>query len=603
MRKSPVIFFSLLAISWVKAQEPVSEIPQPAPVAVEAAAVPSVDPVAAPTPVPVEAPVPFEPPSDGGVRPFAPEPSAVPASPTVIEAGGVPGFIPPPAAEPVSVPVTEPTKVKPPTAPATSAASMDSQVSISKTVSEFQGDDVPQVLRLLSRQAGINLVVSDAVQGSITMRLEGLTPLEAMRVIITAKGLVMDQVDSVYYVKTLSEKAKEPTESGSYTFSYASAEKVVPLLTSQLQSGVTPMFDQRTNTIYFRELKSNLENVRLFLESIDRPTQQVMIEARLVEVNANPKQSYGINWAGVLGNSASGQTIRYGAGTALAPTTPENFALSTGGPNSPTGLGNLLGNQFAIISAPQLSVTLRLLNEDSDAEFLANPRIVTANNLKANIKITRNQPVAQLQFNEQTASSVFSGFEDKEFGNTLSVTPSINKDDFVTMLVKPEISNKVRDEVFTFGGASISSPVIDKRSLESTVLIKSGDTLAIGGLLQDETTKARAKVPVLGDIPVLGYAFQERLNQRTKRNLLIFVTPTIIEQGFGTGLESQTSGLKNVGEEYADPNGWRNNARGAVRLGPTSNRQLVSDYPAPGVAPAPVKGSVNYKVTAPTRDR
>ena len=80
---------------------------------------------------------------------------------------------------------------------------------------------------------------------------------------------------------------------------------------------------------------------------------------------------------------------------------------------------------------------------------------------------------------------------------------------------------------------------------------------------------------MLGDIPVLGYAFQERRNERTKRNLLVFVTPTIIKQGYGTGLEDQVSGLKNSGEEFADPNGWRNNAKGAVRIVPTSNRQTA----------------------------
>src|SRR5207302_4816594 len=126
-------------------------------------------------------------------------------------------------------------------------------------------------------------------------------------------------------------------------------------------------------------------------------------------------------------------------------------------------------------------------------------------------------------FNEQTATAVFSGFQDKEFGNTLEVTPSINKDNFVTMLVQPEISNKVADASFTFGGATVTSPVIDKRKLESNVLIKSGDTLAIGGLLQDEVNKTRSKVPFAGDIPIIGNLFQERINARTKRNLLVFV--------------------------------------------------------------------------------
>jgi type II secretory pathway component GspD/PulD (secretin) len=168
----------------------------------------------------------------------------------------------------------------------------------------------------------------------------------------------------------------------------------------------------------------------------------------------------------------------------------------------------------------------------------------------------------------------------------------VNKDNFITLAVKPEISNKVGDQPFTIpggGGGTVVSPIIDTRSLDSNVLIKSGDTLAIGGLLQDEVSKARTKVPIMGDIPILGYFFQEKLNARTKRNLLVFVTPTIIDQHYGTGLEDQVSGLHHTGEEYADPNGWRNNAKGAIRLVPTANRHVAADYPKPGTPPAPAR--------------
>ncbi|MBA2432902.1 MAG: type II and III secretion system protein, partial [Chthoniobacterales bacterium] len=272
---------------------------------------------------------------------------------------------------------------------------------------------------------------------------------------------------------------------------------------------------------------------------------------------------------------------------------------------------NLIGNfsrlamgQFAILSVPQMSITLNALNEDSDAEFLANPRIVTADNQQAKIEITTAQPVPQLNFNEQTATAVFGGFQDKKYGNTLIVRPSVNKDNFVTLAVKPEISNKVRDENFTFAGATVSSPVIDTRTLDSNVLIKSGDTLAIGGLLQDEIIKSRTKVPVMGDIPVLGYLFQSRTNARVKRNLLVFVTPTILDPTYGTGLEDQVSGLHHSGEEYADPNGWRNNAKGAVRLVPTSHRQTAAEYPKPGTPPAPARtGSSKVRFMTDAKDR
>src|SRR5207249_108432 len=151
--------------------------------------------------------------------------------------------------------------------------------------------------------------------------IENKTPLETIKLIIESKNLILQDHDGVYVVKTKEEQDAEPTESAYYTFSYATAEKIAPLLTAQLQSKIAPQFDPRTNTIFYREARSNLEKIALFLETIDRPTQQVMIEARLVEVTANPRQSYGINWAGVVGGSSTPQTFRYG-GSAPRPTDP-----------------------------------------------------------------------------------------------------------------------------------------------------------------------------------------------------------------------------------------------------------------------------------------
>ena len=553
-------------------------------------------------------------------------------------AAATPAVIEPPIQVPGSTPAL-PAGVVDPNAPALPPGSLPTAPALppgAARLNDFQGDPIDLVLRTLARQAKMNIVVSEAVAttgGTVNMRIEDKTPKEAIEIIVESKGLVMDQgKGGVYYIKTGEEKAKEPTESGSYTLSYAQAEKILPLLGTQILSGVLAQFDQRTNTVYFRENRSNVDKIKLFVESIDRPTQQVMIEARLVEVTANPRQSYGINWAGTVGSSSQPQQVRYaGSGLGSFSATNAQTITTTAGLNGPVttttpllgangvpiqvpqiselpsittnetsgtlqGLDflfdnslNALAGQFAILSLPQLSATLRMLNEDGDAEFLAHPRVVTSNNTKATIKITRAQPVPQLNFNEQTAQAVFSGFQDKEFGNTLVVTPSINKDDFISMAVQPEISNKVGDATFVFSGTTVTSPIIDKRTLDSNVLIKSGDTLAIGGLLQDEVVKGRTKVPILGDIPILGYAFQEKLNSRVKRNLLVFVTPTIIKQGYGTGLEDQVTGLNHSGEEYADPNGWRNNAKGGGRIIPTSNRQIASEYPKPGVAPAPKK--------------
>ncbi len=501
-------------------------------------------------------------------------------------------------------------------------------------VREFQGDDVGQVLRLLARQAKINMVVSESIQGTVTMRLEDVTALQAIDIIAKSKGLFVDKIDGVYYIKTGAERDKEPTVSESYTFSYAQLalpesekeltttlgttgetqdlksaisvkqkpnEDLLKLIKSQLQSGVEPQFDLRTNTVFYREVRSNLDNFRKTLADLDRPTRQVMIEARLVEVNANPRQAIGINWAGVVGSSDSPQKLSYG-------TSSGGFTLPSSNHDLIGHFTKLGGGSFAILSAPQLSVTLQALNEDSDTEFLANPRVVTSDNTPAKIEIVRAQPIADVQPGGVDASGhaippTFNAFKEKTFGNTLLVKPTVNKENFITLAVKPIISNKVADQVFTFQKTSVTSPVIDTRSLESNVLIKSGDTLAIGGLLSDEVRKARTKVPGLGDVPVLGYLFQSRENERVKRSLLVFVTPTVLDQRYRTGLEDQVTGLRHTGEEYADPNGWRNNAKGAVRLVPTAQRSIAADYPVPGVPPPPSEGAGRARFMTSAKDR
>src|SRR2546421_11512375 len=164
------------------------------------------------------------------------------------------------------------------------------------------------------------MVVSDAVTGTVTMRLEDVTAIQAISIIVKAKGLFMDKIDNVYYIKTATERTAEPTETDNYQFSYARAKDISPLVASQLASHDPPQIDERTNTIFFRETRSNIDNIRKMLLQIDKPTKQVIIEARLVEVTADPVPAYCINWAGTVGSSPAPKTITYGAPTSSTST-------------------------------------------------------------------------------------------------------------------------------------------------------------------------------------------------------------------------------------------------------------------------------------------
>src|SRR5476651_837990 len=259
-----------------------------------------------PSPVPSSSPTATAARSATGTAPATSSVGTGPSSMAIVQASSAPAA--PAGAAPAKTASTE-------TAPEADATAESGGVG----VREFQGDDVGQVLRLLARQAKINMVVSEAVTGTVTMRLEDVTALQAINIIVKAKSLFMDQIESVYYIKTAQERTAEPTESDNYQFSYARAKDVAPLFASQLASKDPPQVDERTNTIFFRETRSNIDAARKLLVQVDKPTKQVMIEARLVEVTANPKQSYGINWAGVFGSSTNAQTVTYGASNPAAP--------------------------------------------------------------------------------------------------------------------------------------------------------------------------------------------------------------------------------------------------------------------------------------------
>ena len=328
------------------------------------------------------------------VAPVAP-PDATPA-PAALDPSVPAPIAPPPV-------ITAPGATAPGTAapPATDVAAPANNTNAGGArPREFQGDDVGQVLRLLARQAKISLIVSPQIVGTINMRLEDVTALQAIEVICQAQGYDFSQQNNVYYVKTPAEKAAEPTQADFYTFSYARAASVIPLMTSQLKSkAAAPQVDERTNTVFYQEAKSNVHAIREFLARVDKPTRQVMIEARLVEVNSNPTQSYGVNWAGVFGSSTSPKTFQYGgtlpsAGTlvpaqtvvnqgqanqTLVPKLDANGApILLPGPSAPVSqpfsdgipvlnsfirngnladLGGAISNQFAILSIPQFSAT------------------------------------------------------------------------------------------------------------------------------------------------------------------------------------------------------------------------------------------------------
>jgi type II secretory pathway component GspD/PulD (secretin) len=357
-------------------------------------------------------------------------------------------------------------------------------------------------------------------------------------------------------IKILSKAsiAAEPLKEEIITLIYTTAaevEKVIrPFLTPGRGSATS---DTRSNTIVLSDLPARLLQIKEIVNRLDTQTPQVMIEARVLETSKNPKQDYGIKWDSLVNYEFAAKNI----GFKFNPRSGAVGFYPGGSKDAPINSA-----EVAVLSASDFRILLSFLNSNGETELLASPRIVTADNKEARINIAQQFPIPQFTFNQQTASLEVSGFTFKDIGILLGVTPHINKSGFITLELKPEISSFDPTKNQHFGGAvNAEIPVINTRNIQASVLIKDGHTLALGGLIQEDVTRAYTKVPIMGDIPGLGAAFRSRSFTKNKRNLLIFITPTLVGPEGSTGLEDQYNGVKTMPEDdFAHPEGWHDNA-------------------------------------------
>ncbi len=410
--------------------------------------------------------------------------------------------------------------------------------------------DIQNVLRTLAAKADVNLILGDEVTGKVTVNLKGVSYEEAMQLIAESKGYAYVKDKNVVKVKSKESLDTEAVELRVYTLNYAKADDIKKTLDAVLTKQGKVQVDSRSNTLVLSDTPSNLSKLIPLIQSLDTQTPQVLIEAKFVETTKNPKKDLGINWSGTLLNH---QVVAGGAGTISQGTTP---TIPVNAQNQPAGgfqFSHGAGGSFttpwgagaALLDIGQANLVFSYLSQDSDSELLANPRVVTTDNVKARISIATQFPIPNFAFSEQTASLQINGFEYKDIGIILSVLPRVNKDDFITLEVAPEASSSTENATLqSGGGTSVEIPIINTRTATTTVLIKSGNTLAIGGLMRLDNSEDYTKVPLMGDAPLIGAFFRSKSLNKTKRDLLIFVTPTIVRgDSQTTGYEKFITGL------------------------------------------------------------
>jgi len=412
--------------------------------------------------------------------------------------------------------------------------------------------DIQNVLRTLAAKAAVNLILGDEVTGKVTVNLKGISYEGAMQLIAESKGYAYVKDKNVVKIKSRESLEVETVELRVYTLSYAKADDVKktidPILTKQGKIQV----DSRSNTLVLSDTPTSLSKLSQLIEQLDTQTPQVLIEAKFVETTKNPQKDLGIDWSGTL----LGHQVAAG-GSAISDTPGSPPKIIVDGQNRPVSgfqWAKQPGGSWAtpwtagaaLLDAGRASLVFSFLSQDADTELLANPRVVTTDNGKARISIATQYPIPSFAFSEQTASLQINGFSYKDIGIILDVLPRINKNDFVTLEVTPEASSSTENATLQSGGGSaVQIPIINTRTASTTVLIKSGNTLAIGGLMRQDSSDSYTKVPLVGDAPLLGRLFRSKSLSKTKRDLLIFLTPTIVRPDSQTGYEKYANGLPN----------------------------------------------------------
>jgi len=440
-------------------------------------------------------------------------------------------------------------------------------------------------IQTIAEMAGVNVYIDQKIHNPVigadghahtnfvTLRWNSITPTNAFKALINNYGLVatFDQETGVTKVTMKDITALEPLEVKTISLKYANPTNIVEAIKTVIGQRSRIIPDIRTSQLIVMATQSELTQITNLIAELDTPLTQILIEARFIETSKNPKSLKGIDWAGTLGgqNFTFGNGITTGQTDTQIPGTPETSTSTlpsgrsttstlTPGYVSQTALSTVLGAggisvdtsrgwfpHTAFLNADGVKAVLSFLNTENDIESIATPRAVTLEGNKVELSVVQYIPV----FEEEQGALVAGGAQPptvkpnynltvgenqtplNKVGVTLIVTPRVVGTNSIQLQLEPNISVKEPiPERLTLGGKINESPIFTHRTITTLATVPDQHTLVLGGLINNSTTKTYSKVPLLVDIPILGYLFRRDTKEGNKRNLIIFVTPTIVSE-------------------------------------------------------------------------
>ncbi|HID93609.1 MAG TPA: type IV pilus secretin PilQ [bacterium (Candidatus Stahlbacteria)] len=366
----------------------------------------------------------------------------------------------------------------------------------------FENANIRTVLDAFAELGNVNIVTSERVSGKISLNLKDVPWDRAFKTVLEVHGLTAVEREGMIGVMTMEEaEAKKKLielETKVFRIKYAKANEMQSVIQDMLSERGRSDVDTRTNSLIITDIPTNIPKIEALIDTIDIPTPQVMIQAKIVEVDVRAARELGIKWrAGNLGFP----TVATHAGG--------NVTVPVGAPSATFVFSTLK-------SLASIDATLSMLEERRKARILSEPRVAVADNEEAMILSGKKVPVITLDF----AGNKIIRFYDVAL--KLTVTPHINPERQIMMELHPEVSD-LSSEATVQGGV-----IILANEVRTKLMVKEGETAVIGGILRTKESTIRKGVPILSHIPLLGNLFKYTSRSRNKTELIIFITPTIV---------------------------------------------------------------------------
>ncbi len=387
---------------------------------------------------------------------------------------------------------------------------------------DFQGTTLYTVLNVLSMKTGMRLITDTTLYNKkIMLSLKDVTAEEALNALLDTYDLYyVKQGDANIYVIKSKSDGSHITVSRVIFCNYAKSQDLEKILSTRLSKGGKIVSDERTNSVIITDLADSIDKMEGLIKSLDVPTQQVMLEAKIVDVNLSSGFSIGTRW---------NDTYRDGL---INPTVDpkvmnnKNFVYSTPmGNTGGLGLNKSFGNIGVSILEGDWSINaiIEAGIENKTAKILTNPKLLVLNNQEATIDIVEEVPYLESKTTSVSTGDTSGTTAFKQVGIKLKVRPQINRDGSIVLTVSPEQSFRTGETI-----GDENTPVVNTSKTTTTLMLRSGETAAIGGLIRETEDDTENKVPLLGDIPLLGYLFKGYTKNKTRYELTIFITAKIV---------------------------------------------------------------------------